>query len=68
MVTERLSLLEGETQTKAMEYFFVATDDFSREIFTAIMPDKSSLSLPSDSWIKIWWTAIGMIQYNRSFI
>lgn len=42
--TECLSLLEGETPTKEREYLFVAIDDFSRELFTAIMPDKTSVS------------------------
>jgi transposase InsO family protein len=44
MDTKRLPLLEGETPTKAREYLFVAIDDFSRELFTAIMPDKTSVS------------------------
>ena len=44
MDTKRLPLLEGETPTKAREYLFVAIDDFSKELFTAIMPDKTSVS------------------------
>jgi predicted DNA-binding protein YlxM (UPF0122 family) len=41
MDTKRLPLLEEETTTKTREYLFVAIDDFSRELFTAIMPDKT---------------------------
>jgi len=42
--TKRLALLEGETRQSQREYLFVAIDDFSRELFTAILPDKTQYS------------------------
>jgi transposase InsO family protein len=42
--TKRLPLLEGETRETQREYLFVAIDDFSRELFTAILPDKTQYS------------------------
>jgi transposase InsO family protein len=42
--TKRLPLLEGETRQSQREYLFVAIDDFSRELFTAILPDKTQYS------------------------
>lgn len=40
----RLPLLEGEQKTNRRDYLFVAIDDYSRELFAAIMPDKTSIS------------------------
>lgn len=41
----RLPWLEGESnKTHLKEYLFVAIDDYSRELFAAILPDKSSHS------------------------
>lgn len=42
--TKRLPLLTGETGTQAREYLFVAIDDYSRELYVAIMPDKTQFS------------------------
>lgn len=42
--TKRLPLLTGETPKKTREYLFVAIDDFSRELFCAILPDKTQYS------------------------
>lgn len=42
--TRRLPLLEDEKATEKREYLFVAVDDFSRELFAAIMPDKTQHS------------------------
>lgn len=42
--TKRLPLLTGEHGTLPREYLFVAIDDFSRELFAAILPDKSAPS------------------------
>jgi len=42
--TKRLPLLEGETRQSQREYLFVAIDDYSRELFTAILPDKTQYS------------------------
>ncbi len=42
---KRLPLLKGETRlTHQYQYLFVGIDDFSRELFAAILPDKTSLS------------------------
>jgi transposase InsO family protein len=42
---KRLPLLKGETRlTHRYQYLFVGIDDFSRELFAAILPDKASLS------------------------
>jgi transposase InsO family protein len=42
--TKRLPLLTGETNKSPREYLFIAIDDYSRELFVAIMPDKSQYS------------------------
>lgn len=42
--TKRLPLLEGETAFGRREYLFVAIDDFSRELYAAILPDKTQNS------------------------
>lgn len=41
---KRLPLLKREEAFKRTEYLFVGIDDFSRELYTAIMPDKSQYS------------------------
>jgi len=42
--TKRLPLLAGESPKETREYLFVAVDDFSRELYAAIMPDKTQES------------------------
>lgn len=42
--TKRLPLLKGESPKNNSEYLFVAVDDFSRELFVAILPDKTQYS------------------------
>ena len=42
--TKRLPVLEGETPRDTHEYLFVAIDDFSRELYAAILPDKTQYS------------------------
>lgn len=42
--TKRLPLLVGESPKNNHEYLFVAIDDYSRELFVAIMPDKTQYS------------------------
>src|SRR3990167_1812816 len=42
--TKRLPLITGETPTAQREYLFVAIDDFSRELYAAILPDKTQYS------------------------
>jgi transposase InsO family protein len=42
--TKRLPLLEGQSTKSQREYLFVAIDDFSRELFAAILPDKTQHS------------------------
>ncbi len=42
--TKRLPLLENESITETHEYLYVAVDDFSRELYAAILPDKSQYS------------------------
>ncbi|HCL78446.1 MAG TPA: hypothetical protein DIC53_00590 [Synergistaceae bacterium] len=42
--TKRLPLLKGQKTTDPREYLFVAVDDFSRELYTARLPDKTSTS------------------------
>ena len=42
--TKRLPLLKGEDKQGPREHLFIAIDDFSRELFAAIMPDKSQVS------------------------
>ena len=39
--TKSLPLLEGETVFERREYLFVGIDDFSRELYTAILSDKT---------------------------
>lgn len=40
--TKHLPLLKGRKSTDAGEYLFVGIDDFSRELYAAIMPDKTA--------------------------
>ncbi len=42
--TKRLSLLKGETKTLPRDYLFVGIDNFSRELYAAILPDKTQNS------------------------
>ena len=42
--TKRLPLLEGQKTTDRREYLFVSIDDYSRELFAAILPDKTQIS------------------------
>jgi hypothetical protein len=42
--TKRLPLLTGETAQHQREYIFIAIDDYSRELFAAIIPDKTQHS------------------------
>ncbi|RLC07773.1 MAG: IS481 family transposase [Deltaproteobacteria bacterium] len=42
--TKRLPLLKGEEKTYLREYLFVAIDDFSRELYAGIFPDKTQHS------------------------
>jgi hypothetical protein len=42
--TKRLPLLSGETKGNGHEYLFVAIDDYSRDLYVGIYPDKSMLS------------------------
>ncbi len=44
MDTKRLPILKGEDPKKNREYLFVAIDDFSRELYVTIMPDKTQYS------------------------
>lgn len=39
--TKRLPLLKGETKSKPRDYLFVGIDDFSRELYAGIFPDKT---------------------------
>ena len=41
---KRLKLLEGEDRSFDREYLFVGIDDFSRELYAAILPDKTQHS------------------------
>lgn len=41
---KRLPVLEGEAQTERKEHLFVAIDDFSRELYAAILPDRTQYS------------------------
>ena len=36
--------MEGQSRTGPREYLFVAIDDFSRELYAAILPDKTQTS------------------------
>lgn len=42
--TKRLPMLQGDSALARREYLFVAIDDFSRELYAAILPDKTQLS------------------------
>ena len=42
--TKRLPLLKGESPKETHEYLFVGIDDFSRELFAVILPDKTQYS------------------------
>ncbi len=42
--TKRLPLLKGQSPSQLREYLFVAIDDFSRELYAAILPDKTQIS------------------------
>jgi len=42
--TKRLPLLKGETPAQNHEYLFIAIDDFSRELYGAILSDKTQFS------------------------
>lgn len=42
--TKRLPLLTGESPKNNHEYLFVAIDDYSRELYAAILPDKTQFS------------------------
>lgn len=42
--TKKLPKLKGESKTSPKEYLFVAIDDFSRELYADILPDKSQYS------------------------
>ena len=42
--TKRLPLIRGESKTDNREYMFVAIDDFSRELYADILPDKTQFS------------------------
>lgn len=41
---KRLKLLKGEDRSLARDYLFVAIDDYSRELYAAILPDKTQMS------------------------
>ena len=45
--TKRLPLLEGQKSLDRREYLFVAIDDFSRDLYAAILPDKTQISAKS---------------------
>ena len=42
--TKRLPLLKGGVRTLPRDYLFVGIDDFSRELYAAILPDKTQNS------------------------
>jgi len=42
--SKRLPMLKGQTSQNRPEYLFVAIDDFSRDLYAAILPDKSQWS------------------------
>ena len=42
--TKRLPVLSGEKLTQRRDYLFVAIDDFSRELYAAILPDRTQFS------------------------
>ena len=39
--TKRLPLLKGQKSTEPREYLFIAIDDYSRELYADILPDKT---------------------------
>ena len=45
--TKRLPLLKGESPKENHEYLFVGIDDFSRELFAAILPNKTQYASES---------------------
>lgn len=45
--TKRLPVLDGEAQTQRREHLFVAIDDYSRELYAAILPDRTQYSSAS---------------------
>ncbi len=64
----RLPLLKGESPFTKSEYLFVAIDDFSRELYAAILPDKTQYSATNflkqvleecPYTIEIWYTDNG---------
>jgi len=42
--TKRLPLLKNESKKSSREYLFVGIDDYSRELFATILPDKTQFS------------------------
>lgn len=48
--TKRLPLLKGESPKETHEYLFIGIDDFSRELFAAILPDRTQYS--SEKFLK----------------
>lgn len=42
--TKKLPMIEGEDKTMPKEYLFVAIDDFSRDLYADILPDKTQYS------------------------
>lgn len=42
--TKRLPLIDGQSTKDAREYLFVGIDDYSRELYAAILPDKTQYS------------------------
>lgn len=48
--TKRLPILAGESPHATREYLFIGIDDFSRELYVAILPDKSQFS--SEAFLK----------------
>ncbi|WP_218057563.1 hypothetical protein [Gilliamella sp. Bif1-4] len=42
--TKRLPLLKNETKQQTRKYLFVGIDDFSRELYAGIYPDKPNLA------------------------
>jgi len=64
----RLFLLKGESSFSKPEHLFVAIDDFSRELYAAIMPDKTQYSAANflkqvleecPYTIEVWYTDNG---------
>lgn len=72
--TKRLPLLTGEKPTETHEYLFVAVDDFSRELYAAILPDKTQYSakrfleqvlIECPYTIETWYTDNGLEYKGR---